>query len=73
MFVLEFKIQAKKTPYQALDEAIRTTQFIRNKCVCHGMDHQAINKYAINKLCKQLAEEFFWAKELYLYGKTLGC
>ncbi|MFW6358928.1 MAG: RNA-guided endonuclease TnpB family protein, partial [Chroococcales cyanobacterium] len=33
MLVLEFKVKAKKHQYQAIDEAIRTTQFIRNKCV----------------------------------------
>ncbi|AFZ44987.1 transposase IS891/IS1136/IS1341 family [Halothece sp. PCC 7418] len=64
MFVLEFKVKAKKTQYQAIDEAIRTTQFIRNKCLRYWMDNQGVNKYALNKLCKQLAEEFSWAKEL---------
>jgi len=64
MFVLEFKVKAKKTQYQAIDEAIRTTQFIRNKCIRYWMDNQGVNKYALNKLCKQLATEFSWAKEL---------
>jgi putative transposase len=64
MFVLEFKVKAKKTQYRAIDEAIRTTQFIRNKCIRYWMDNQGVNKYALNKLCKQLAEDFSWAKEL---------
>ncbi|QDZ38878.1 transposase [Euhalothece natronophila Z-M001] len=64
MFVLEFKVKAKKAQTQAIDEAIRTTQFIRNKCIRYWMDNQGVNKYALNKLCKQLAEEFSWAKEL---------
>ena len=33
MFVLEFKVKATETQYRAIDGAIRTTQFIRNKCV----------------------------------------
>ncbi|PNW52260.1 UNVERIFIED_CONTAM: transposase [Euhalothece sp. KZN 001] len=64
MFVLEFKVKAKKAQYQAIDGAIRTTQFIRNKCIRYWMDNQGVNKYALNKLCKQLAQEFSWAKEL---------
>jgi putative transposase len=32
MLVIEYKIKAKPTQYKAIDEAIRTVQFIRNKC-----------------------------------------
>ena len=38
MFVLEFKVKAKTQQYQAIDDAIRTAQFIRNKCVRLWMD-----------------------------------
>jgi len=72
MFVLEFKVRANKTQYAAIDEAIRTTQFIRNKCLRHWMDHQGVNKYALNKVCKQLAEEFWWAKELNSMARQSG-
>ena len=64
MLVLEFKVKAKKTQYRAIDGAIRTTQFIRNKCVRYWRDNQGVNKYVLNKLCKRLATEFSWAKEL---------
>jgi putative transposase len=33
MIVLEFKLAGAASQYTALDEAIRTMQFIRNKCV----------------------------------------
>jgi hypothetical protein len=33
MIILEFKLKGASTQYRAIDEAIRTTQFIRNKCV----------------------------------------
>ena len=72
MFVLEFKVKAKKTQYRAIDEAIRTTQFIRNKCIRYWMDNQGVNKYALNKLCKQLAEDFSWAKELNSMARQSG-
>jgi len=64
MFVLEFKVKAKKAQYQAIDEAIRTTQFIRNKALRYWEDHQGVSKYDLNKQCKLLAEEFSWAKKL---------
>ncbi len=33
MIIFEFKAKGKTTQYQAIDEAIRTSQFIRNKCI----------------------------------------
>ncbi len=33
MMILEFKLAGKVAQYTALDEAIKVTQFIRNKCV----------------------------------------
>ncbi len=33
MIVLEFKLAGAASHYAALDEAIRTMQFIRSKCV----------------------------------------
>jgi hypothetical protein len=33
MVVLEFRVVGKLQQYAALDEAIRTTRFIRNECV----------------------------------------
>jgi putative transposase len=64
MFVLEYKIKAKPVQYRAIDEAIRTTQFVRNKCLRYWMDRRGAGKYDLNKHCKQLAEKFEWAKKL---------
>jgi putative transposase len=36
MLMLEFKLKGTSGQYRAIDEAIRTTQFIRNKCVRHS-------------------------------------
>lgn len=38
MIVLEFKAKGKTTQYTAINEAIRTAQFVRNKCVRFWMD-----------------------------------
>ena len=64
MFVIEFKVKAKEHQYRAIDEAIRTTQFIRNKCIRYWMDNSGVNKYALSKLCKQLAKDFPFAGKL---------
>ncbi|HHP7230171.1 MAG TPA: RNA-guided endonuclease InsQ/TnpB family protein [Xenococcaceae cyanobacterium] len=64
MIVLEFKIKAKTKQCQAIDEAIRTTQFIRNKCLRFWMDNQGVGRYDLNKHCKILAQQFSFASEL---------
>jgi putative transposase len=48
MLVREVKL-LNRTPgqYSALDEAIRTAQFIRNKCVRYWMDNQGVGKPAL--------------------------
>ncbi len=64
MFVIEYKVKAKKHQYRAIDEAIRTTQFVRNKCIRHWMDNSGVSKYDLSKLCKQLGNEFDFAEKL---------
>ena len=50
--------------YQALDDAIRTAQFIRNKTLRYWMDNQGVVKADLYKLCKDLAIEFDFALKL---------
>jgi putative transposase len=60
MLVLECKVKAKQTQYRAIDEAIRTVQFIRNKCIRHWMDapnETKINRFALNKYSTELRNE----------------
>lgn len=64
MLVLEFKVRAKKQQYAAIDEAIRTAQFIQNKCLGFWMDNSKVNKYDLNKYCRVLAHNFDFAKSL---------
>ncbi|MEQ9358192.1 RNA-guided endonuclease InsQ/TnpB family protein [Coleofasciculus sp. F4-SAH-05] len=64
MIVFEFKVKAKLTQYAAIDEAIRTAQFVRNKCLRYWMDNKGVNKYDLNKYCSVLAKEFSFAAEL---------
>jgi putative transposase len=64
MIVFEFKVKGKEAQYRAIDEAIRTTQFIRNKCLRLWMDNKGIGKSDLNKYCAVLAAEFPFADEL---------
>jgi putative transposase len=64
MIVLEFKVYGKAAQFSAIDEAIRTGQFIQNKCLRLWMDGTKIGKYDLNKYCSVLAKEFPFADEL---------
>jgi putative transposase len=64
MFVLEFKVKAKPNQYQAIDEAIRSAQFIQNKCLRYWMDNRGVDKYDLSKYCRVLAHDFKFADEL---------
>lgn len=64
MIVREVKLKnGTKEQYSALDEAILTAQFIRNKAVRLWMD-SGTEKADLYKLCKDLAKEFPFAKKL---------
>jgi putative transposase len=64
MIVLEFKAYGKTAQFSAIDEAIRTAQFIQNKCLRFWMDGEKVTKYDLNKYCAVLAAEFPFADEL---------
>lgn len=64
MIIFEFKIKAKDAQYRAIDEAIRTSQFVQNKCLRYWMDNEKVGKYDLNKYCAVLAAEFSFADEL---------
>jgi putative transposase len=64
MFVLETKLRGNPTQCALIDDAIRTAQFIRNKCLRHWMDNKEVGQYDLSKLCAVLAKEFEWANRL---------
>jgi putative transposase len=64
MIVQEFKVKGKEKQYRAIDEAIRTSQFIQNKCLRYWMDNRNSGRYDLNKYCAVLAQEFSFANEL---------
>jgi putative transposase len=64
MLFFEFKLKGKEHQYKAIDEAIRTSQFIRNKALRYWMDNKGADKYDLNKYCAVLAKEFPFANKL---------
>ena len=72
MLILEFKLDGKESQYKGIDEAIRTTQFVRNKCIRAWEDEgvkpkaerKKFNSMTFNYLCKDLAEAFPFADKL---------
>ncbi len=64
MIVLEYKLKGNQYQYKAIDDAIRTAQFIRNKALRLWMDGEKVNKYDLNKYCAVLAKEYPFANEL---------
>jgi putative transposase len=46
VFVLEFKVKPKPIQTQAIEEAIRTSQFVRNKVLRYWMDNRGIGSLA---------------------------
>ncbi len=69
MFVLEFKVRNPKLEQcQAIDEAILTAQFVRNKCLRYWMDNRGVGKYDIYKHNTQLRKEYQFVKDLNSHG-----
>jgi putative transposase len=69
MLILEGKLKGKTDQYEALNQAIRTGQFVQNKCLRLWMDsskEDKINRFALNKYCAVLASnpEYPWASKL---------
>ena len=64
MLVVEFKTRASKAQQASIDEAIRTGQFVRNKCLRFWMDNKGASKHDLSKRCAVLAKEFDFANKL---------
>ena len=67
MLTLEYKIKASVNQYKAIEEAIRTTQFVRNKSIRHWMDSPQdakINRFSLNKYSTELRNEYQFVSDL---------
>ena len=64
MFVLEYKVKPASTQVQAIEEAIRTTQFVRNKVLRFWMDNRGVGKTEMFRYNTLLRAEHLFVKEL---------
>ncbi|VXD25531.1 RNA-guided endonuclease InsQ/TnpB family protein [Planktothrix paucivesiculata] len=64
MIVLEFKAKGKTTQYAAIDEAIRTAQFVRNKCIRFWMDNRGVGQKELYRHNTALRAEYPFVKAL---------
>ena len=64
MLVYEYKLRLSRAQAAAIDEAIRTTQFIRNKAVRRWMDGRGVSANDLQLLCARLAQEYPFAARL---------
>jgi putative transposase len=64
MIVLEFKTYGKAIQFSAINDAIRTVQFIRNKAIRFWMDNKGTGQAALQRLCAVLAKDFPFVNEL---------
>src|SRR5436853_7721571 len=61
MLTYEYKCDGTKQQYTAIEEAMRTCQFIRNKCLRLWMDSRGISKNDLQCYCAVLAKEYSFA------------
>jgi putative transposase len=64
MFVCEYKVNPKPHQKLAIDEAIRTHQFVRNKVLRYWMDNRGIGKTELFRYNTALRAEFGFVEDL---------
>ncbi len=64
MIVLEFKVKGKTTQYAAVDEAIKTAQFVRNKCVRFWIDNRGVGQKELYRHNTALRAEYPFVEAL---------
>ena len=64
MIVLEYKLKGKGEQFHRIDDAIRTAQFIRNKCIRLWRDNKGINKTLMFRHNTELRATYPWCHHL---------
>ena len=64
MIVLEYKLKGKSEQFRRIDDAIRTAQFIRNKCISLWRDNRGINKTLMFRHNTELRATYPWCHNL---------
>jgi putative transposase len=61
VLILDYKLRTNKAQQAAIDEAIRTVQFIRNKCLRLWMEGRGVGDNDLQVSCSRLAKEYPFA------------
>ena len=64
MLIYEYKVRGTKQQYEAIDEAIRIVQFIRNKCVRQWIDVRGVSRNDLQCSCAVLAQQYSFVAPL---------
>jgi putative transposase len=64
MFVYEYKVYPKRNQKLAIDEAIRTHQFVRNKALRYWIDNRGVGKTELFRYNTALRAEFGFVDDL---------
>jgi putative transposase len=64
MIALELKVKGKIRQYAAIDEAIRTVQFVQNKCLRYWMDNRGVGQKDLYRHNTALRAEYPFVKAL---------
>ncbi|MDJ0619601.1 MAG: transposase [Calothrix sp. MO_192.B10] len=64
MLVMEYKAVVNKTQETAINEAIRTSQFVRNKVLRYWIDNRGVGKKELYRYNTQIRDEFQFVKDL---------
>ena len=64
MLVFEFKAKGKTIQYSAINEAIQTAQFVRNKCIRYWMDNKNVGQKELYRYNTSLRAKFSFVKDL---------
>lgn len=57
MLIREAKLSGRDEQFAKIDEAIRTAQCVRNRCLRHWMEGKGVGKYSLQKLCASLSKD----------------
>jgi putative transposase len=64
VLILDYKLRVNQRQQNAIDEAIRTVQFIRNKCLRLWMDGRGMGDNDLQVYCARVAKEYPFAARL---------
>jgi putative transposase len=64
MIVYEFKAKGKSHQYKAIDEAIRTAQFVRNSCLRYWMDNRGLGRKELYRYNTELRAMYPFVRDL---------